>query len=188
MFQFTRPQGARQCHCRGRCQAVVSIHAPARGATVSRGLPVLKDIVSIHAPARGATTSSSNMASHREFQFTRPQGARRNWHTHPYHQYCFNSRARKGRDLDKEYNQWYKQLVSIHAPARGATSCSISQREEKAFQFTRPQGARRVHPNPHPTVAGFNSRARKGRDTVCFNYTYQWHMFQFTRPQGTDYK
>jgi len=36
-------------------QRVVSIHAPARGATLRTGKPIHDQLVSIHAPARGAT-------------------------------------------------------------------------------------------------------------------------------------
>ena len=55
-FQFTRPQGARQL---GRVldqPVVVSIHAPARGATGGRDSRAGAERVSIHAPARGATS------------------------------------------------------------------------------------------------------------------------------------
>ena len=55
--------------------------------------------------------------------------------------FCFNSRARKGRDviltdLDAELR------VSIHAPARGATRLGMMIIFALMFQFTRPQGAR----------------------------------------------
>ena len=56
-FQFTRPRGARllTTGC-GRIKNVVSIHAPARGATMVISDQYNKLDVSIHAPARGATT------------------------------------------------------------------------------------------------------------------------------------
>ena len=40
---------------------VVSIHAPARGATVGRWNCTVRNYVSIHAPARGATFWSRNL-------------------------------------------------------------------------------------------------------------------------------
>ena len=57
---------------------LVSIHAPARGATLllrynSEG----GYLVSIHAPARGATYHSNAPSTLQEFQSTRPRGARR---------------------------------------------------------------------------------------------------------------
>ena len=98
-FQSTRPRGARRrlpavgagagsfnpraregrdlsrdAQCR-RC--AVSIHAPARGATIFRGGSAADSRLSIHAPARGATMCSASLRRHD-----------RN----------FNPRAREGRD------------------------------------------------------------------------------------------
>ena len=77
----------------------VSIHAPARGATIGKTAGSFGAGVSIHAPARGATR--------------RPRQTRRRRNS-------FNPRAREGRD---RYTKFYKVqfVVSIHAPARGAT-------------------------------------------------------------------
>jgi len=98
----------------------VSIHAPARGATLIPGdvLHVLD--VSIHAPARGATAACSHA------QATR-QG--------------FNPRARAGRD------EWQTR----HRP-------------DRRFQSTRPRGARRQESVYDFATACFNPRARAGRD------------------------
>ena len=59
-FQSTRPRGARQRHVGDAGSLdVVSIHAPAWGATrLQRRRSALRD-VSIHAPAWGATTIST---------------------------------------------------------------------------------------------------------------------------------
>ncbi len=54
----------------------VSIHAPARGATLHRHRYRLPGKVSIHAPARGATRSSSRSTIARQFQSTLPRGER----------------------------------------------------------------------------------------------------------------
>ena len=99
----------------------VSIHAPARGATQGvRPRARLPD-VSIHAPARGATAAVLDSFSHVWFQFTRPQGARPRASSAARRRTCFNSRARKGRDV-----------------VFGGTA-----NNKQGFQFTRPQGARR---------------------------------------------
>ena len=98
-FQFTRPRGARpygiqrkiqqtRFNSRARegrdvlCRADadgfgVSIHAPARGATIDTIAVRHITFVSIHAPARGATLKDSSASTE-----TR----------------SFNSRAREGRD------------------------------------------------------------------------------------------
>ena len=169
MFQSTRPRGARRnlgslvgdallCfnpraragrdeildsydveHCH------VSIHAPARGATehwtsLKRMLPS----VSIHAPARGATyCPTDHVAMLYMFQSTRPRGARRAGRMDSsYSVTGFNPRARAGRDpVEQLYS--HGNMVSIHAPARGATSMAIDiSSRDNVFQSTRPRGAR----------------------------------------------
>ena len=54
----------------------VSIHAPARGATLRKAQALQKLKVSIHAPARGATQISSSVTRSRMFQSTHPHGVR----------------------------------------------------------------------------------------------------------------
>ena len=121
---------------------LVSIHAPARGATaaVPHAIGVFR--VSIHAPARGATSRGYKRWRHLGFQSTRPHGARRllplpflnpikfqSTRPHgarrrqPYAHILtqrFNPRARTGRDsIGASFAEGFQ--VSIHAPARGAT-------------------------------------------------------------------
>ena len=121
-FQFTHPRGVRlpqeerlqhllpvSIHAPARGATLeraaevhrqcVSIHAPARGATERLRLLLHKVIVSIHAPARGATQSHSLYLAPLVFQFTHPRGVR--------HENCviyskgngFNSRTREGCDI-----------------------------------------------------------------------------------------
>ena len=80
----------------------VSIHAPARGATIRLWETEDSYAVSIHAPARGATNVAAILKGLVEFQSTPPRGGR---HV---------SVDARGTGLD----------VSIHAPARGATAHS----------------------------------------------------------------
>ena len=100
----------------------VSIHAPAWGATDKLGIEWLPFLVSIHAPAWGAT-----------LELWRPRAAigcfnprarvGRDWNLScvPARRQSFNPRARVGRDpLLLQVPQ--PLLVSIHAPAWGATS------------------------------------------------------------------
>ena len=54
----------------------------------------------------------------------------------------FNPRARRGRDWSDQRYRW-RQIVSIHAPAGGATCLFRIRRMCFEFQSTRPQGARR---------------------------------------------
>ena len=151
-----------------RAACVVSIHAPARGATVGELVDVGLRRVSIHAPARGATPPSceqvfggrfnpraregrdacARMAFQQRdgFQSTRPRGARRRVAAQlAALRDGFNPRAREGRDIHSSVGSLARMArfqstrprgarpvngsaicggnrVSIHAPARGATS------------------------------------------------------------------
>ena len=118
---------------------------------------------------------------------------------------CFNPRARTGRDLAREL-QYRKIMVSIHAPARGATRTLLHSPAYLKFQSTRPHGARRRRKKQRrKIVLSFNPRARTGRDCFsglnpvllhCFNprartgatsigFSYIGSsMFQSTRPHG----
>ena len=98
--------------------------------------------VSIHAPARGATLHQK---------------------TFEPHPYCFNSRAREGRDRFARIAEARILSVSIHAPARGATRGKLSDVLE---------------------VLSFNSRAREGRDSREAFGCARSVKFQFTRPRG----
>ena len=56
VFQSTLPRGERQGRSISPASATnISIHAPARGATVFVSLLPVRNSISIHAPARGAT-------------------------------------------------------------------------------------------------------------------------------------
>ena len=58
LFQSTHPRGVRRVlPILGQNRRYISIHAPARGATIFQKLPVVLYFISIHAPARGATNS-----------------------------------------------------------------------------------------------------------------------------------
>ena len=210
-FQSTRPRGARlEIIPDNASRHIVSIHAPAWGATCGllsgrNGQPV-----SIHAPAWGATKDMAGGCRVRcMFQSTRPRGARPlkralliisssvsihapAWGATTVRKStrrltaCFNPRARVGRDA--KVKRWRdaaaefqstrprgarleiipdnasRHIVSIHAPAWGATCGLLSgrngqpvsihapawgataQKEPEAmpdmFQSTRPRGAR----------------------------------------------
>ena len=61
---------------------VVSIHAPARGATEEYDRAMAREYVSIHAPARGATAVRAGADNFYEFQSTHPHGVRLSRFTH----------------------------------------------------------------------------------------------------------
>ncbi len=145
-FQSTRPRGARRCvgldgvetccfnprahagrdrdSSLGNISAIVSIHAPTRGATFC--LPRLGFIgfVSIHAPTRGATQPAFDECAGTFVSIHAPtRGATCGmvWFPMPP---SFNPRAHAGRDYDVSAVS-RPANVSIHAPARGATRRSF---------------------------------------------------------------
>ena len=169
-FQFTRPRGARPYKpLRELIFVVVSIHAPARGATIpvhktvsgctgfnsraregrdrSGQLGSVRARVSIHAPARGATLVKTHARTRDEFQFTRPRGARQLSIVADYPADGFNSRAREGRDIS-----YHGQVVM----SRGFNSRAREGRDAN----TRVSAA---------WFGRFNSRAREGRDKSVSN-------------------
>src|SRR5205085_11900213 len=70
-------RGATQMNVRFTLSEIVSIHAPARGATLNSSCCYPFGLVSIHAPARGATKADEEAREGNKFQSTRPHGARR---------------------------------------------------------------------------------------------------------------
>jgi len=140
--------------------------------------------VSIHAPARGATKATHGPVTIRRFQSTRPRGARRSRNiVKRLYVTRFNPRARAGRDATRpEFSR--QQIVSIHAPARGAT-CKISYAHRiKMFQSTRPRGARPVTPGITPPKSMFQSTRPRGARHYGRAYRTYARMFQSTRPRG----
>ena len=119
------------------------------------------------------------------FQSTRPRGAR----------LCdddckireaggFNPRAREGRDLLRELFRG-GVVVSIHAPARGATA------RERALNLIRirfnpraREGRDECSEYVGGVCPGFNPRAREGRDRAFSAFLSLLFMFQSTRPRG----
>ena len=100
MFQSTHPHGVRHTkQINLWCVIDVSIHAPARGATLADLAVRQRGQVSIHAPARGATVHRLCNSHRMSVSIHAPaRGA-------TVHRLC-NS---------------HRMSVSIHAPARGAT-------------------------------------------------------------------
>ena len=98
----------------------ISIHAPPRGATCQRVILCKKMNISIHAPPRGATCFFRTGKNRNEFQFT-PLREGRPGRTHGFcYRQHFNSRpSARGDRLNAP--RIIRELISIHAPPRGAT-------------------------------------------------------------------
>ena len=123
---------------------MISIHAPARGATFIVICMAAINLISIHAPARGATGCQIPPALLPTlFQSTLPQGERRQW----------GASAEMG------------VKISIHAPARGATDCRRLKSIQFAISIHAPaRGATGLEDFIASITAYFNPRSRKGSD------------------------
>jgi len=120
-FQSTRPQGARlSTRTSDRPTSIVSIHAPAGGATDNTTGFTGRSEVSIHAPAGGATSLRSVKNGRSMVSIHAPAGGA----------------TRLSMAGSKT------SAVSIHAPAGGATTPFAGVCRHPQFQSTRPQGAR----------------------------------------------
>ena len=190
--------------------AAVSIRAPARGATVSCGGRQDMAAVSIRAPARGATNFRPRGPPPARFQFALPRGERRRILGFVGRCRCFNSRSREGSDVSSttccdgaggfnsrsregsdipvDDRPYIDRLVSIRAPARGAT-CLVflvgvlirgfnsrsregsdplrltNQKDKICFNSRSREGSDAARGTGRGRRRGFNSRSREGSDT-----------------------
>ena len=164
---------------------IVSIHAPAWGATGRPGDGSSPSPVSIHAPAWGATARLPNMMKPPSFQSTRPRGARPDaWQP------------------SEDFRR-----VSIHAPAWGATgvivalspgsfsfnprarvgrdTCATAARlSTLEFQSTRPRGARQDARREVMVCSAVSIHAPAWGATSAAVLSGQGGAFQSTRPRG----
>ena len=120
-FQFTPLREGRPLPAALESRHSISIHAPPRGATMRLQRGWGDDNISIHAPPRGATESDIARLMQSIFQFTplregRPQSATR-WHRRILFQF---TPLREGRRAQMDGHAG-NQVISIHAPPRGAT-------------------------------------------------------------------
>jgi len=95
----------------------------------------------------------------------------------------FNPRTRTGCDsgvrmLDN------MSPISIHAPARGATSGIPHSTHFLLFQSTHPHGVRRSSQRPPCRHQYFNPRTRTGCDFSRHDYPITSYSFQSTHPHG----
>ena len=144
--------------------------------------------VSIHAPARGATVLGLHTATYTMFQSTHPHGVRLTKRmqavsqsvfqsTHPHgvrlqkmsvlvFGLSFNPRTRTGCDLIISTIICILLNVSIHAPARGATEDTLSHISTHDVSIHAPaRGATPVFFHLVGNIVCFNPRTRTGCDS-----------------------
>ena len=134
--------------------------------------------VSIHAPARGATYQAHPSSAFIAFQSTPPHGGRLSGEYAGVSLEEFQSTPPHGGRLHHRRLVDATGRVSIHAPARGATSLMAYQLGVEGFQSTPPHGGRHRYSSPSNLPLLFNPRPRTGGDTEhdlaarwapCFN-------------------
>ena len=162
--------------------------------------------VSIHAPAWGATYHVHYYRdSNQQFQSTHPHGVRpytlytklpnRMFQsTHPHgvrpepiivFSVCtsFNPRTRMGCD-QAHYDTMFLCVVSIHAPAWGATMCAYMHQEFEGFQSTHPHGVRLSQNAINQLSIQVSIHAPAWGATILAHFEVNISKFQSTHPHG----
>ena len=159
--------------------ALISIHAPPRGATGSISESIGLASISIHAPPRGATSSSTASKVSGIFQFTPLREGRRKTRTHFWGASTFQfTPLREGR-LRRACPHSPRYAISIHAPPRGATALARRQRISATYFNSRPSARGDLPPssgtpaspyfNSRPSARGDGARSSVPRQPANFN-------------------
>ena len=184
-FQSTRPHGARHQSCARRYPgSLVSIHAPARGATFKPRDSAASLSFQSTRPHGARRPHVAQLIERSRFQSTRPHGARPlpciAWYMPGFR---FNPRARTGRDGPLNTTDQIS-AVSIHAPARGATLSWCASDDPAMFQSTRPHGARPICTGSCRGTSKFQSTRPHGARRLLHSLQEVLNVFQSTRPHG----
>ena len=185
MFQSTPPRGGRQMAIIGyMLRLCVSIHAPARGATILEcnvGLVIFSfnprpraggDRIRqlIHCvlsafqstpPRGGRPRAFSGRVTQDLFQSTPPRGGRPSPFEELFPYLGFQSTPPRGGRLRGVYST-HETDVSIHAPARGATHMSGREPGTNVFQSTPPRGGRHSPGGRKDPLTMFQSTPPRG--------------------------
>jgi len=187
LFQSTHPRGVRRIKIpSGGGLAFVSIHAPARGATIAR-LPVIVCLhVSIHAPARGATRSLSIASRHLIcFNPRTREGCDVGGKLHFFSHRGFNPRTREGCDPRVTLNSLATSVFQSTHPRGVRPQTEALPMGHLQFQSTHPRGVRLTISGPGQDVTMFQSTHPRGvRLTSSFFFWNPFSRFQSTHPRG----
>ena len=142
---------------------MVSIRAPAWGATSTRLAYFDNPKVSIRAPAWGATRVFGGETRGKGFN-SRSRVGSDAIHGRPLRRQTVSIRAPAWGATSSPRNAGFHLGVSIRAPAWGATKLLILTGSAEWFQFALPRGERRHHLAHLQRLPRFNSRSRVGSD------------------------
>ena len=164
---------------------MVSIHAPARGATQINLWCVIDDLFQSTHPHGVRPIVAVGISARSEFQSTHPHGVRLRTGVSVRKILSFNPRTRTGCDVNK-IRKSILIIVSIHAPARGATNNTVGRSPSRPFQSTHPHGVRQIVFVQLTHNYGFNPRTRTGCDPLMIVLNYFLSCFNPRTRTGCD--
>ena len=187
MFQSTHPRGVRPfTYNDDNLPIFVSIHAPTRGATIFKATQVNYNNVSIHAPTRGATVILVFLALLLCFNPRTHEGCDLILLQSNSRAKSFNPRTHEGCDFNALLSNT-ADIVSIHAPTRGATQKSVNDSIIALFQSTHPRGVRRKNTSIKRLCSSFNPRTHEGCDLSSHLKTLSKRSFNPRTHEGCDF-
>ena len=164
---------------------MISIHAPARGATPQHFAVHSLFEISIHAPARGATRNGDRETNASgNFNPRSREGSDKNAGGHVLAELHFNPRSREGSDA-LHFVLRHMIHISIHAPARGATSLASALLVAVIFQSTLPRGERISSRRLRTCTISIHAPAR-GATSSHHNSAYPFSHFNPRSREGSD--
>ena len=191
------------CH-----EYAISIHAPARGATIYISGLIFVPVISIHAPARGATPAARRQAGRMSISIHAPaRGATQHLVGQGSEQVISIHAPARGATFTPPAFLSASSTISIHAPARGATQTVSAESVHVAISIHAPargataflaqvfqitgiisihapaRGATRQQLSPYPS-AQFQSTLPRGERLVPCGIVIKGTRFQSTLPRG----
>ncbi len=120
------------------------------------------------------------------FQSTLPRRERHCRHGHMLFDKHFNPRSREGSDCIQPCHKIVKTLISIHAPAKGATAAKLVIIQKEIFQSTLPRRERPRWRRCWIRKNYFNPRSREGSDNMISWLTDCRDNFNPRSREGSD--
>ena len=126
--------------------------------------------ISIHAPPRGATNAIAQHEKQQKFQFTPLREGRQAFKSNREGNNIFQfTPLREGRRRRHDL-RGRRDLISIHAPPRGATAAARFTRPKGSNFNSRPSARGDLNPSPpRAAVPHFNSRPSARGDSAGYN-------------------
>ena len=185
IFQSTLPRGER--HDWFYLAAAIQNFNPRsrEGSDIPRGNLHIGQMISIHAPARGATTAYRRAAGLlQDFNPRSREGSDLCCATlRKFTPISIHAPARGATLL--RYLIPLNSKISIHAPARGATLLSEEDDRSPSISIHAPaRGATRAGEGSESACSDFNPRSREGSDLRLSRFPSSRPGFQSTLPRG----